>query len=110
MFERGTLIIFCSPPACIILTGVTGVRLSLQNAVIAPTPCVCACVGAYVCTRIPARYKSTPNEMKKAYWNKRLVLSLKDNGFSVPLVVQQKGGRSLLLLKNAAGRGGVVVG
>lgn len=40
---------------------------------------MCVCVGAYmcvcvcVCTRIPARYKSTPNEMKKAYWNKRLV-------------------------------------
>lgn len=102
MFERETLIIFCSPPACRILKGVTGVRLSLQNAFIAPTLCVC--VGAYVCVCV-LRYLHAINPPLMKW--KRLTgikgLSLKDNGSSMPLVVQQKGGRALLMLKNAGG-------
>lgn len=45
--ERETLIVFLSSSACIILIGVTGIRLFPQNT-FTPTPFVCVCVRAYV--------------------------------------------------------------
>lgn len=105
--KRDTVMVFFSPPACIILTGVTGIRLSLQNTFTALAPFVCVCVWLVVGGTLGYLHAINPALMK---W-KRLTgikgLPLKDDESSVPLLVQEEWGRASR--RTQEGLGGVGV-